>query len=970
MGIILTSTGLPLLTSTGLIASRVAAGTPPVPLPKPDPEPELKPEPVEITPLGPVRSITHRGVTFNFSSGVYWYESANGDPVVITSSTYLPSGTSITSITPGSAIINGAWAHGAMRGDAIPHASTSGYQGFDQFMASEAGGSEQTPYVHGLNVDPGASGAVQINTGTSTCIIKSVRDTAVTSGSGGGNTTMIDRYVPLTFQSSLPPSAGTWFRPAAFHPRATRAWTYRLEDIDMSVFRTLAAPSGAWSASTSLNDLRARKMEHPPLWCNQHDPGQRFLLRGEDDVKYARDYSRLRCRWACSLHINPGSKTTEINARDTLAAIFAQWAIDMDGSHQLGNTGSAGAGHWHGWVPFLFMAAFMFSNSTETRAAATAMLDRALAHGSNTFDLQFWVSGQDVGYPYPWWETTRSSSKRMVIETYQTTDLGVPEWRIWKEAKGGSNNLHTSYRDTQFTTLLYEMMAIGLLRNGFGTGQTGDAASRNGPDDVTNPRAASLKYLDRLMTIKPWIYNNNGNTAESENMYNLWRDSIPSPRWAGRPDVPANPVDEPSGGGRQIAPGAGSGQIAFRFNWLDYNTNPPILDRQVQVSQDKYAFSEDSAAQFVDVSVIKAGNTVGTAGTGTLSGFRPGTTHLVRWRQRNASGWSRWTAHWELADQSGSAEAAYKAPRNQITTPGSSATGQALANVVAPAILYKPHHGSYTPLFEPVTAAAKITVFYAGIGYWQGGTGALSATYQWQRSANGTSGWSNVGTGQRYVRQAGDGGQYIRCRVTVTDGAGASSVADSNVLPVPAAEANSLVGIVLEGLAPPASALINVDFDGSAPFDYPSFWASMATGVTGATLNHYPTWQIEPDATRGVVSFLKSGQNPGFEAEVSPSAAAGSYRWTAQIGGAYFPLHTSDSSPADTVIQIKNGAGSVLSSGTAPAARLPNTLTVSGSFALASPTALRVRLYTPTTKTGGSGAMGGPTISNLRIWML
>lgn len=59
-----------------------------------------------------------------------------------------------------------------------------------------------------------------------------------------------------------------------------------------------------------------------------------------------------------------------------------------------------------------------------------------------------------------------------------------------------------------------------------------------------------------------------------------------------------------------------------------------------------------------------------------------------------------------------------------------------------------------------------------------------SWTYQWQDSANGTTGWANIGgaTSKSYSTPLGELGKYLRCNVVATNEAGSASASPSNVL--------------------------------------------------------------------------------------------------------------------------------------------------------------------------------------------
>src|SRR5690625_403215 len=161
MGIILTTTGLPLLSIGGHpIAGSAFAEEVPFPEPKPDPEPrqpDPDPGPAEFDLNGPVHEIAYRGATFTFSEPVYWLESANGDPVVITSAEYLPNGTSITSISPPATLTSSnLHVHGAVKNpNHFPDGvNASAQQGFDERVGVKSGGNFRTVYRDSMNIDP------------------------------------------------------------------------------------------------------------------------------------------------------------------------------------------------------------------------------------------------------------------------------------------------------------------------------------------------------------------------------------------------------------------------------------------------------------------------------------------------------------------------------------------------------------------------------------------------------------------------------------------------------------------------------------------------------------------------------------------------------------------------------------------------------------------------------------------------
>lgn len=80
-------------------------------------------------------------------------------------------------------------------------------------------------------------------------------------------------------------------------------------------------------------------------------------------------------------------------------------------------------------------------------------------------------------------------------------------------------------------------------------------------------------------------------------------------------------------------------------------------------------------------------------------------------------------------------------------------------------------------------------------GTWTDAGGSVF-TYQWQDSADGSTGWANISsaTNQTYTIGAGESSKYIRCVVTDTDSTTQAASANSNVVgPIAAAPSLSTV---------------------------------------------------------------------------------------------------------------------------------------------------------------------------------
>lgn len=779
MGIILTSTGLPLLTSEKVIASSPARV--PIPVPKPTPEPGG-------FALGePVSELTYRGVTVKLSTPLPYFWSANGDPVFITTQASSVTSFSVPSVTDA----NGLRHSGAMKN---PEEYRDGNrQGFDAAIGTRPSGRyEHIIYNEALNVDPAVAGPLSISQGSSFSLVKCVRDPNWSYPNGWKS---VQKYVVFTFMAAPPLSAGAWFRPAV----STTAKSYpgRVEDMTLagstSPLRHLPKPSGLKNPSHWVADISSQDLHTLPIWYGTtHGRRVQPSREADSDSGYARDHGKMRGQIACSLFIDQPYIAEQLS-REKLATIITQWGIDCDGANQSGNKHSAGAGQWHGYIEFYYIAAFLLGDA--------AMLARAKTHRSNALNQQFWVTEAILGYPVDWDTGSDGSGARRSSETYFPHSRGKPEWtqQGTKKAPLGialtdiievphedNGNLNESvagnYRDIYYTNAVVETLPIALLRNG-PSGETGiEAINSIGSGQVTT---AVLPWVDRCMTLYP--VHDGGSLAwhrpEATSTYDAWRDEVRYsngavvPRWKGRPDIWAS----------HNTPNFRTGSTAGTIDWnlTDYATGrtfnfatETITDRELEVSQDNVQFVKRTS--------------IGTATSRTLTGLRPGTPHWCRWRQTSASGSGPWSPTWfqRHSNQTSTSNNYLEADRHKMNSGGSAPSAGTIVNEVLPALYYMQCPEHPTPRFEPAPAnfadakvygpnASKVQQLIAGIGYWSGGSGTPSirynsnydvvtisgwtVAYQWQRNGVNISG----ATGQRYTLQGADRGQSIRCRVIV-----------------------------------------------------------------------------------------------------------------------------------------------------------------------------------------------------------
>jgi hypothetical protein len=109
--------------------------------------------------------------------------------------------------------------------------------------------------------------------------------------------------------------------------------------------------------------------------------------------------------------------------------------------------------------------------------------------------------------------------------------------------------------------------------------------------------------------------------------------------------------------------------------------------------------------------------------------------------------------------------------------------GATSANSNVKAILEPVPTNSVAPVASGTAQVGQTVSATTGTWTHQGGTVATYA-YQWQDSADGSSGWANIAsaTSSTYSIAVGELTKFLRCNVTATNSGGAGSAASSNVL--------------------------------------------------------------------------------------------------------------------------------------------------------------------------------------------
>jgi hypothetical protein len=254
----------------------------------------------------------------------------------------------------------------------------------------------------------------------------------------------------------------------------------------------------------------------------------------------------------------------------------------------------------------------------------------------------------------------------------------------------------------------------------------------------------------------------------------------------------------------------------------------------------------------------------------------------------------------------------------------------------------------YEPVTDAATGAADVKTFWAGIGYWTGGTGALAASYQWQRNGANIAG----ATARSYTRTTADSGRQLRCVVTV-----GGLQAASNAVSIPAAGTF------------PSTTLIDTEFGGRFPYDWPTVWANMQAAASNAEILHLEEVKLSGGSTRGLVRARKTGGTPGISnAVIASSVAAGTYSWEAEVACGQFPTSDAETIQGPLRFRLRNAANADIAAITVEAADLPGIVSGRGSFVLGAGETVKLYLAVATGVGGIAGAGGGPVITRLKIW--
>lgn len=736
-------------------------------------------------------AVSYEGVTFSFDRPMPVGQFVTGEPFVVSSESF-----GIVSITPASGDIqgDGSVGHGTMKD---PY---TGAQGFDDYIATSSVGGMRfgnTSYSAALNVDPGNTGSpISIATGEETSIVKSVRRASVTSPESWQT---IEKYIALHVLSSAP------FVDA--YPPSECALTktlWRRNARDLSIFRSLQKPA---SFTKTYAQARAEIPRHLGMFGATGERLRRFRLDsvlGTANSNYSANVAAAYWRYMMLGHFSG----TTIAQREEIADQIIRFAIHLYGLTTRGWNGAgglgSGAGQQHGFHNWLYMGAFLLGD--------TGMLEAAKTLQSGMVSMHLWASDEHTGF-------ADGGDSGTISQVFFAEQEGVP---FILPSQVGSN-VDTRYGVIGGTASARELMPVLALQNG-PSGENGATALLDGGVfDTTNPRAASIAFLDRYRTWTPWVMGSENPGQEWSDIWDLIRPLTGLTPWSGRPDqIPYGTASGYDGDDQFRAVGAG--QVSWNFAGYDYATET-VTGRDIRYSLD--------GVQWIEMPDV--------AESGVVSGLMQGVSHQFGIRLNSASGTGPWSINYDYSGLN-------NPPDRGVVTVGGVLGTAVPAFAVTPAVQVRLHPGWPYALWKPVAGLVDEDdlILAAGVGYQEAGVyPAPSYGFQWRRNGAPVPG----AVLQTYLRKAADAGAELSCEVTATNGAGSSATAITAPVTIPALN------------APPVGTLIDTNFTGRFVVDYEADWAT-ATG-TGADHIHLPDLQFPGlGVSKGAIRCRKTSSYP------------------------------------------------------------------------------------------------------------
>jgi hypothetical protein len=781
-------------------------------------------------------------------------QDALGDYAVISTSAFW-----FTTDKPSAVDANGFRSNGLWE---RPFANADYEQGFEQGLNwGRTTSASSVTYNDTLNTDPGKTGTrVAVASGANRSWVKAVRTAGLVfvAALDANPWEVFDAQVPITVLSEVP-QAG-FFLP---DPSAPEYGVQAKEaDLNYSVLRSLTPVSG------QLVDVGTTRFAAFSDFGFSGEKLRRLVREvtaGNSSSNYSSDYGVQRAFEMLRLHTNASTA----DKRDSLLRMvrYGLWRWTqykrflVDGTSSA--AGSAGAGQWQGYLPYIALAGFALGRSD--------ILADAQNITANLNGQPFWATADMEGMPFYWYGQSGSGVDQ---ERRNRTAFPQDVDQVWMSQQGNPLDQATSfdaaqrYLSTSSPSICYEIMAIMLLQNG-PSGVTGEQWLRGGAgaaDDKTNRKAAAIRWLDTYRALnKPFEGGAGPLSSWTKDFYDTHRDTLSTPRPA---RVPLHNV------ARTNRLTAGSGSFSYDFSAVDLTIRAdyPNTQRDLRYSVDGIQFVEANAC----------------GDTGTISSAVRA-KHYVQERRRNSAGIGVWSDNYSFSNSD--------LTERYTVTPTGTPANAAPAFTVNPKLFYKPYSWP-GPWYEEATGTlpAGVGTLYAGRGYPTGASHpAPTGLYQWQRN---TGSWVDISgaTNAKYDLQPADLGLDVSCLVQLTNSAGTCTAVATPAASIPARPSF------------PADVVLDTKLDATFPLYWPTIFSGIWNGATSTVLDGALTWGdllVGP----GGLAFDKTGAFPRAAIPLG-TLAAGTYRVQTNVVAGMSAQGTIDGTTYDwrrsTVLQDGN----------------------------------------------------------------
>jgi hypothetical protein len=691
-------------------------------------------------------SVTYDGVTWTLNQAMPVGYFVTGEPFVVSSEPF-----QITATSPASRDIasNGYIGDGVMQD---PYCRVLG-QGWDQYLTRTDGdATASVVYTESLNVDPSKPGgsAISIAQGASTSFVKAIRRAGVPIG----DWQTFDRYVTLTVLPSAPPVGAYMPSPSELGTKTI----YKRSDINTSALRSLTFPA-SWPSHASIKSKIASDigLYGDGAATAFSEFRRRFRL---DKVlggasNYSANIADHYARYLLNLHNNAISS----EERQEIIDFVMKCAIQIRGLTSRGwdrpsetqvqaslVSGAGGAGQFGNVAPYCFVAGYL-TNSNDF-IEITKLTDATTLRNSH------WITEKFLSLATPGASGAASRGGQAFFSEQIGRPVLIPD---------EITSAHTGrYTPIGSKIVGWEVMAMGLMRNGPNSRDGFAEIMNGGPLSTATPRAAVIAAVDVIRSETPFIYGTYPMGQDWYDLYDSFRDLSAVPIWTGKPSQMAYGEAAAYNDDFFDVPSDGVIRFTLPSGW-NFSTE--------SVTGRDFRYSLDGRQWVTEENITLSSNQY------TKSGLLRGAAHWCGVRQKSTSGAGMWSPNFplELPLTSG-------LDRGKRTTTGTAtATAPSYAGGVAPSILQRVAPQWAYEVWEPASGAdLNVREMAAGVGYPSAGFPAPTYTYQWRRDGVNIAGET---TYKLTVDPLLDRGKAISCEVTAANASGSTSSTPSITAP-------------------------------------------------------------------------------------------------------------------------------------------------------------------------------------------